>query len=507
MPDTTANNKRIAKNTLMLYIRMLLIMAVNLFTSRIILQALGVEDFGLYNIVGGVVVLFTFINNAMVASTQRFLNYELGRENLEEAKKVFSASLSIHFVIAAVFFVLAETVGLWFLNSYIQIPAGREAAANWVYQFTIIASIINILRTPYNATIIAYERMSFYAYVSIVEVVLKLLIVYLVYLFADRLISYAALVAVVTFAVFGCYYLFCRKQFQICRYQFEFNKRRYLSIASFSGWSLFGSTANMGAQQGLNILLNIFFGVTVNAAMGIANQVNSAIYQFVSNFQTAFNPQIVKTYAAQKAEDFHNLIFNTSRYSFFLLFALALPVAIYCTELLNLWLTEVPIYATEFCIIMIANALFDALSGPLWMAVYASGKIKRYQIAISYILFSTLIFAYIAGKLGYNPVIVLCIKPLIGITIYIYRICYCHRQLSLNLLKYLQAVIGKCLLITIISIIISYIFCTILENYDLHVLIKFTIPLSISILSIFFFGMTKSERKLISKNLQKVSKR
>ena len=216
MSDNSANNKRIAKNTLMLYIRMLLIMGVNLYTSRIILQALGVDDFGLYNIVGGVVVLFTFINNAMVASTQRFLNYELGRNNPEEAQKVFSASLSIHFAIAAVFLILAETVGLWFLNTYIQIPPGRETAANWVYQFTIITSIINIIRTPYNASIIAHERMSFYAYISIIEVVLKLLVVYLVYLFADRLISYAALITIVTLIVFGGYYLFCRKKFPIC---------------------------------------------------------------------------------------------------------------------------------------------------------------------------------------------------------------------------------------------------------------------------------------------------
>lgn len=504
MSDNSANNKRIAKNTLMLYIRMLLIMGVNLYTSRIILQALGVDDFGLYNIVGGVVVLFTFINNAMVASTQRFLNYELGRNNPEEAQKVFSASLSIHFAIAAVFLILAETVGLWFLNTYIQIPPGRETAANWVYQFTIVTSIINIIRTPYNASIIAHERMSFYAYISIIEVVLKLLVVYLVYLFADRLISYAALITIVTLIVFGGYYLFCRKKFPICRYKFEYNKQRYLSIASFSGWSLFGSTANMGAQQGLNILLNIFFGVATNAAIGIANQVSHAIYTFVSNFQTAFNPQIVKTFAAKQHNDFYNLIYNTSRYSFFLLFALALPISIYCSEILNLWLTDVPDYAKEFCIIMIVSSLFDALSGPLWMSVYASGKIKSYQITISCLLFSTLIFAYLVAKLGYNPIIVLWIKPLISVIIYLYRIQYCHRNLGLSLIKYTKLVISKCLLITIVSIVLSFSISQLLENT--HLIIKVAISFLVTMSSIFLLGLTSTEKELIYKYINKIRK-
>ena len=241
MQDNSQNNKRIAKNTLMLYVRMLLIMVVSLYTSRVILQALGVEDFGLYNVVGGVVVLFTFINNAMVTSTQRFLNFEIGRNNLDEAQKVFSASLNIHAIIAGVFLLLAETVGLWFLNKYIQIPAGREVAANWVYQFSIIVSILNIIRSPYNAAIIAHEHMSFYAYVSVIEIILKLAIVYMVYLFADRLIAYAFLMMMVTLIVLAAYYIFCKKKYTICKYKFEYDRKRYMALASFSGWSLFGS--------------------------------------------------------------------------------------------------------------------------------------------------------------------------------------------------------------------------------------------------------------------------
>ena len=278
MTDTSANNKRIAKNTLLLYIRMFLMMGITLYTSRVVLQMLGVDDFGIYNVVGGIVVLFSFINNAMVASTQRFLNFELGRGNVEEAQKVFAASLNIYLVIVMIFMLLAETVGLWFLNRYINIPPERTVAANWVYQASLVAAALNFVRMPYNAAIIAYERMSFYAYTSIIEAALKLGIVFLLYAFADKLIAYAWLVSVVALLILLMYVFFCRRVFAICRHHtFAYDKRRYTALVNFSGWSLFGSVANMGASQGVNILLNIFFGVFVNAAMGIANQVSGAV--------------------------------------------------------------------------------------------------------------------------------------------------------------------------------------------------------------------------------------
>ena len=485
---------------------MLLIMGVNLFTSRIILQALGIEDFGLYNIVGGVVVLFTFVNNAMVTSTQRFLNYELGRGNLIEVQKIFSASLSIHVVIAVIFLMIAETFGLYFLNTYIQIPIGRESAANWVYQFTIIASIINIMRTPYNASIIAYERMSFFASISIIEVVLKLLIVYLIYLFIDRLVSYSVLVTIVSLVICGCYYFYCRRNFLTCRYKFEYDKRRFFSIASFSGWSLFGSAANIGAQQGINILQNIFFGVTVNAAIGVANQVNNAIYNLVSNFQMAFNPQIIKSYASGRSDDFFHLIYRTSRYSFFLIFILALPVIIYCPELLSFWLTDVPEYSIVFCRIMIINSLFDALSGPLWMSVYASGKIKKYQLTISSLLFSTLILAYIVAYLGYNPYFVLAVKPLIGGIIYVYRLQYCSKVLYLNLYLYMKSVVFRCFIVSVLSCTLSLMIYFLLNKGLLILLIKFILSLLVTVLCVWLLGLTSSEKKYIYYQINKVRK-
>ena len=479
---------------------MLLIMVVNLYTSRVILQALGVEDFGLYNVVGGVVVLFTFINNAMVTSTQRFLNFEIGRNDIEEAQKVFSASLNIHFLIAGIFFLLAETIGLWFLNKYIQIPDSREIAANWAYQFSVFVSILNIIRSPYNAAIIAHEHMSFYAYVSIIEAILKLSIVYLIYLFADRLIAYALLMMIVSLIILSSYYIYCKRKFVICKYKFKYDRKRYISLASFSGWSLFGSMANVGASQGLNIILNMFFGVTVNAALGIANQVNSAVYQFVSSFQTAFNPPIVKSYASEDFYRFRELISYTSRYSFFLLFIIAFPLLVNCDVILQIWLKDVPQYSAIFSSIIIMGSLFDALSGPLWMSVYASGQLKQYQIVISIILLSTVLWGIIVAILLKNPIYVIIVKLIVNIIIYIYRLLYCTKHYNISFEAYFRTVLLKCIIVSVLSIISTYLVINIFKIED-HTFLKMIIPFLCSIILIYGLGITRREREYIPKFL------
>ena len=504
MTDNSQNNKRIAKNTLMLYIRMLLIMVVSLYTSRVILQALGVEDFGLYNVVGGVVVLFTFINNAMVTSTQRFLNFEIGRNNLDEAQKVFSASLNIHAIIAGVFLLLAETVGLWFLNRYIQIPEGREVAANWVYQFSIIVSILNIIRSPYNAAIIAHEHMSFYAYVSIIEIILKLAIVYMVYLFSDRLVAYAFLMMMVTLIVLGAYYIFCKKKYAICKYKFEYNKKRYMALASFSGWSLFGSLANMGASQGINIILNMFFGVAVNAAMGIANQVNAAVYQFVSSFQTAFNPQIIKSYAAGDRTYFISLIMNTSRYSFLLLFLLALPIYICCPEILSIWLGTVPEYAVEFCRLMILFLLIDAVQGPLWVSAQATGKIRNYQILMSVLILLNLPITYVLLIFFKKPEIALIVRVAVNFITAVARVIYLNHLYDFPIGRYMKDVILKCLMVMVISYPIPYLIHRMMGTTLTDTFANVFIALVCAIVFITLIGLRSKERILIISKMKQV---
>lgn len=504
MSDNSQNNKRIAKNTLMLYVRMLLIMAVSLYTSRVILQALGVEDFGLYNVVGGVVVLFTFINNAMVTSTQRFLNFEIGRNNLDEARKVFSASLNIHIIIAGAFLLLAETVGLWFLNRYIQIPEGREIAANWVYQFSIIVSILNIIRSPYNAAIIAHEHMSFYAYVSIIEVILKLAIVYMVYLFADRLIAYAFLMMMVTLIVLGVYYIFCKRKYEICRYKFEYDRKRYMALASFSGWSLFGSLANMGASQGINIILNMFFGVSVNAAMGIANQVNAAVYQFVSSFQTAFNPQIIKSYAAGDRTYFISLIMNTSRYSFLLLFLLALPIYICCPEILSIWLGTVPEYAVEFCRLMLLFLLIDAVQGPLWVSAQATGKIRNYQILMSALILLNLPITYVLLIFFKNPEIALIVRVAVNFITAVARVIYLNHLYDFPVGRYIKDVIIKCLIVLVISYPIPYLVHNMSGTTLIDTLANVFIAMISATVFIALIGLRSKERVLIISKMKQV---
>lgn len=497
MGDNLQNSKRIAKNTLMLYIRMLLIMVVTLYTSRVILHALGVEDYGLYNVVGGVVVLFTFINNAMVSSTQRFLNFELGRNNFDGAQKVFSASLNIHILIAIIFLILSETIGLWLLNRYIKIPVGREVAANWVYQFSIIVSIINIIRSPYNAAIIAHENMSFYAYLSIIEIVLRLAIVYLVYLFIDRLIAYAFLLMVVAVIILCAYYIFCKKKYTVCKYCFNYDKKLYLQLAGFSGWSLFGSFANMGATQGINIILNTFFGVTVNAAMGIANQVNTAVYTFVSNFQIAFNPQIVKSYANGDRDYFISLIMNTSRYSFLLLFLLSLPIYICCPEILSIWLKTVPDYAVEFCRLMLVYLLIDSIQGPLWVSVQATGKIRNYQIMMSLLILMNLPITYVLLVFFRIPEIALLVRIAINFVTAMARVIYLNHLYGFPVRRYLSESVCKCMLVLIISFPLPYIMHRITSVTFTNTILNLIVAFMCAIIAITFIGLNLKERVLV----------
>lgn len=494
MPSTSQDNKRIAKNTLLLYFRMILIMAVTLYTSRVVLDALGVEDFGIYNIVGGVVVLFSFLNSAMASATQRFLNYELGRGDIHEVQRVFSMSMTAHLSIAALVLVLAETVGLWFVWNYIKVPPGRETAAIWCYQFSVLTSCIQIVRIPYNACIIAYERMSFYAYISILEVVLRLLVVFPLLLDGfDRLVLYSLLMSVVALLVLYLYKSVCNRRFPVSRYRFFWDSSLYKKLMSFSGWSLFGGVANVGAQQGLGIVLNVFFGVAVNAAMGIANQVSQAVYSFVSNFQTAFNPQIIKSYAAGDRAHFEKLMFYGSKYSYFLLFLLSLPVLLNCDFLLSVWLKEVPPHAAAFSELIILFLLLDALSAPLWIAVQAMGNIRNYQLLISSIILLSLPLGYVALKLGMPPESVLVVRVVVNAGALAARIVYLYRRISFPAGRYLKEVVLSVLLVTACSVPLPLWLGSIAGSWIGLLLTGFASLLLVPA-AIYVFGLRREER-------------
>lgn len=473
---------------------MLLIMAVSLYTSRIVLNTLGVEDYGIYSIVGGVVILFSFFNNAMSIATQRFLSFELGRENIKQLRRTFSMSLNVHFGIALLILFFAETVGLWFLNTQLNIPAERMKAANWVYQFSILTFLVNIIRVPFHSTIIAYEKMSFYAYLSIIEALLKLGVVFLIQIsLYDKLIFYGFLIFIVSLLILLVYKIYCNRNFDSSRYYFFWDIKLFKTLISFSGWSLFGSLANVGSKQGTNILLNIFYGVTVNAAMGIATQVNNAINGFVHNFQTAFRPQIVKSFASGDNKYLMQLIFQTSKFSFFLLYFIALPILLNTEIVLQLWLKNVPEYAVGLVRLILIYSLLETISGPLWMTVQATGKIRKYQIIISFIILSNLWASYLFLKLGYSPYFVLWIRIFINFFSLVFRLIYLKKMISFPVLKFLKKVPLNLLLVVLISLVIP-----VLVNYYLAGISGFIYTTLISIVSvgitIYWIGLNMKEK-------------
>lgn len=499
MTSYSENNKRILKNTGMLYIRMIFIVVVNLYTSRVILDAIGVEDFGIYNLVGGVVVLLSFLSSALTSATQRFLTFELSNNEITGFQKVFSLSLLIYLGLALIIVLLLETIGVWFLNSWLQIPSERMCAANWVYQFTLISFIFSVLRTPYSAAVIAYERMSFFAYISIVDVILKLLIVYILIVFPfDKLLIYSVLVSVATLVINLLYYFWCVIKLNGCRFFYNWDYSLFKRLLNFSSWSLLGSFSVVATNQGVNMVLNIFFGVVVNAAMGIANQVNAVAGQLLSGFQTAFNPQIVKYYATNDKDGLLSLIYRSSKFSYFLLMLVSIPLLFEMPKLLFLWLREVPQYTIEFCRLMLIASLFESLSGPLWMVIQATGRIRKYQLFVSSLFLLNLLLPCVLFSFGFPPVVAFIIRILIAVLLLYYRIWYLNKNIKMPLIQkhFFSKVIYPGVRVTFFSCIIPFILYFCFENTSRFILILVVSVFS-SLLCIYFGGLTLEERRYV----------
>lgn len=493
-----SNSTRIAKNTIALYFRQILIMLVSLYTVRVVLATLGAEDYGIYNVVAGVVVLFSFVNSAMATSVQRYLNFCIGKNDAEKTQAVFSKSLIIHGFICLIFILLAETVGLCFLNSKLNIPEERTGAALWCYQAAVFTTLINIMRVPYNAVIIAYEKMKFFAGLSIVEALLKLGVVFLLVLSPlDKLVSYSFLLTVVASLIFATYKFYCNKNFETAHYKKSSDKALGKELVSFSGWSLFGAVANVANSQGTNIVLNIFTNVTVNAAMGIANQVNAAVYSFVSNFQTAFNPQLVKNYAAGEREEFLILLNRTAKFSFYLLWLIVLPVFINCEFLLSLWLKNVPEYTVKFVRLILIFSLIESLNGPLWISIQATGKIRFYQIIIGIINILNLPFSIIAFCLGANPYCILYIRIVLNCFAFGFRLLLSKKYFNLSIRFFVFESIAKPFLIVVISSVATLLVFKLVENQILQFFLTCVISVFISGILVLFIGFNKNERTVV----------
>jgi len=498
MSQTSANNKRIAKNTMFLYFKTLFSMLVSLYTSRVVLNTLGIEDFGIYNVVGGVVAMFSIMSGTLSASITRFITFELGKKNLDKLKNVFSTSVNIQLLLSVCILVLAETVGLWFLNTKMNIPEERMIAANWVFQFSILTFVINLISIPYNAAIIAHERMKTFAYIGILEVLLKLGVVYLLLLSSfDKLIVYAFLLLLVSVFIRMIYGIYCKKHFSECEYHFVLDKPLMKEMAGFAGWNFIGASSGVLKQQGVNIVLNLFYGAAVNAARGIAVQVNIAISSFVSNFTTALNPQITKSYAEGNNDNMLQLVQQGARFSFYLLLLLSLPVIIDTEYVLTVWLKIVPEHSVNFVRLMLLYAMSESLSSTLITAMLATGKIKKYQIIVGGLQMINLPVSYLFLRLGAIPESTMIIAIVISQCCLVARLYLLRGIIGLSSKYYLKHIYANVFVVSLLSCILPTLLHFNMSEGFLRLLsVTFVSVLSTSVV-ILFVGCTKKERLFV----------
>ena len=497
------NTKRIAKNTAMLYVRMLFIMAVGLYTSRVVLNALGVEDFGIYNVVGGVVSMLAFFNSSMATSTQRFLNYEMGRCNDDTLREVFVSSVNAHYLIGLVSVLILETLGLWFVYHKLNIPSEQMEAAIWVYHCSVASFFVTIVSTPYNAAIIANEKMDIYAYLSILEAILKLLIVYLLVVIPfNKLKLYGLLLLGVTLIMRLLYSWYCAKHFVECKYRWRWNWLLMKQMFSFSGWMIFGCISDMLSKQGVNMLINIFFGPVFNAARAIAVQVQSAVNSFVANFMTAVRPQIVKSYSAGDYDYMYKLVFSSSKLSFYLLFVLTMPVLLHTDYLLSLWLKQVPESCVVFTQLVLIELLIRSAYTPIAQVNQASGRIRNYQLAISIIFLLEFALTYAAYKAGlpvYATFVISIVLAVIGLWV---RVAILKKDNDFPAKRYLLKVMLPLVPVAVLSILIPlgiryylpFSFCTFVLNCIVGLVCTFTV--------VWFLGLDKQEQQFVNTKLK-----
>ena len=495
MTDASANNKRIAKNTLMLYFRMLFTMAVSLFTSRVVLNTLGVEDYGIYNVVGGVVSMFSIISGSLSAAISRFITVELAKGDADKLRKTFSASVTIQLLLSLIIVVLIESIGVWFLNVKMVIPAERMDAANWVLQLSIVTFVINLISVPYNATIIAHEKMSAFAYISILEVVCKLVIVYLLKISPiDRLVFYAILMCAVSVIIRLVYGYYCNRHFAECKFSFRFDKDLLKRMFSFAGWNFIGASSAVLRDQGGNIIINLFGGPAVNAARGIAMQVNHAIVGFSNNFMTALNPQITKSYASGEQDYMMKLIFRGARFSFYMLLFLSLPVLANTHYILSLWLGIVPEHSVLFVRLALIFAMSESISSPLVTAMLATGKIRNYQIVVGGLQMLNLPISYVLLRIGCIPETVMMVAIGLSQCCLAARLVMLRTMIGLSARKYLREVYLNVILVTTVAAVLPILTSVILEESFLNFVIIVLISLITAAISIFYIGFNKNER-------------
>lgn len=496
--NMSQDNNRIAKNTLLLYFRMLLMMVLSLFTSRITLDALGIVDYGIYNVVGGVVSMFTIVTGAITVSISRYITMEIGLNNKEQQVKVFSTSVIILLVLSGILVFIAETAGIWFLNHKLVIPDERLYAAHWVLQCSIVTFVLGLLSVPYNAVIVAHERMSAFAYISILDVVFKLLLVYLLYIAeVDKLILFAVFLALWSVVMRIIYGVYCNRNFEETHFKMVYDRKLLKSMSGFIGWAFWGNGVVVLKDQGTNILLNMFCGPVVNAARGIAMQVNSAVYGFVSNFLMAVNPQITKCYAQRDYSRMHLLIIKSTKLSFFIMMLLLLPICVNIDYILKLWLVEVPAHAANFIVLILLYSMIDCYTQPMITGVLAEGNIKRYEIILTVLYSLNFMVAYILLKIGLSPEYVFGLNILFKSFVAIALTWQASWTFGFPLKEFLR----QCIVPTLFCFTGTAVILMFLPVHEADNIVSFIIKslavFLVSILIVYVFGITKSESKYV----------
>lgn len=496
--ESISSNKRIAKNTILLYVRMLIIMAVGLFTSRIILDTLGISDYGIYNVVGGLVTIFSVLTGAMSVATSRFLTYALGTNNKNQLKRTFVTAINIHLLIAIAMVLITEVVGFWFLNNELNIPTERMEAANIVLQFSIATFVINLVNVPYASSIISHEKMGIYAYFSLFDVFVKLAIVYALYICTyDRLVIYALLLFGANLITQIIYWWYCRNKFVECRYSFFMDKHLLVEMFSFIGWAFWGNAAVVLKTQGMTLLLNIFCGTFVNAAQGISNQVNSMVTRFITNFMTAVNPQITKLYAFGDFKQMNKLIIKSTKFSAFLMLVLIVPIIINIDDILLFWLVEVPAHTGNFISLILFYSFVECFTGSLVTGVLANGKIKKYEIVLTITYITNILFAYLALKLECQPEVLYILMIIFKLVVWGALLYFGHEMYSLPLKSYIVTIFRYVIPVFVIGILLIFFPWHIIENVVLKIIISITIAEVILLSVIMAIGLESDERNFL----------
>ena len=500
MKESLSNDKRIAKNTVFLYIRMLFSLVVGLYTSRVVLQTLGASDYGIYNVVGGFVSMFLFINATMTIGTERFLAYELGKGDLSKISNVFSNAIYVHAIIALLFVCLAETLGLWFVSYKMQIPVGRNDAALWVFHFSVFTAVLQVLQVPFNASIVAHEKMKAYAYLSIYDSIIKLLILYfLVIMNSDKLVIYAFFLMLAQFSTSLFYFIYSRFAFDECKRIVGIDKRLLKNMLNFSGWSMIGMLGTTCQGQGVNVLLNLFFGTIVNASRGIAYQVNNVLLMFANNFQMAVTPQIIKYYATGELSKMTNLVFVSAKISALLILLLMMPLMVATDFVLSVWLGDYPQYAPLFLKIICIQTFMQVVIRPVVFVTHAVGKTKMPNLTGGLLVLLALPFCWIAYRLGANPYVVLLVSIVPWLFEEFFDLFFAERYAKFPMKKFYLEV--YCIYI-VIGIVDYFALAYIYQQLSCNIYLKFIgiciLSTLLLMLSTYFLALKNTERKVLN---------